>query len=170
MAKKKGHKITEAYLLQQQAKGMIRGFTVTSLPSAKSQVTSVPKAQEPANKFRNTPTVHNGINFQSRKECTRYKDLLLMMKAGQIGQLELQKKFVLVPAQTQPIIGKRGKPLKKVRVVERETAYFADFAYVDIVAGYVVNDTKSDATRRLSTYIIKRKLMLERFGIAILET
>ena len=109
-----------------------------------------------ASKYKNKKTTFCGIEFASRKEASRYKQLKAWQELGLISDLRLQQKFVLIPAQR--IEGK---------LVERECAYIADFMYVDNDSGKtVVEDTKGVRTR---DYIIKRKLMLWRFGIRIKE-
>ena len=101
----------------------------------------------------------DGIMFDSIKEAQRYKELRLLELAGDIKELQCQVKYVLIPAQR---IG--GK------VAERECAYIADFVYyeTDREGGWVkvVEDVKGYHTKE---YIIKRKLMLERYGIRIKE-
>ena len=106
-------------------------------------------------KYRSKKVTVNGITFDSKKEATRYQELLLLERAGQIRGLERQVKFELIPSQK--INGK---------VVERACSYIADFVYYDSENNYIVEDTKGFRT---SDYIIKRKLMLSVFGIYIKE-
>ena len=107
-------------------------------------------------KYGNKITEVNGHKFDSNKEANRYKELLIMEKAGYIKELELQKKFELIPNQK---IGKK--------VVERAVNYVADFYYYDNLGKkYCVEDTKGFRT---PDYIIKRKLMLWVHGIKIIE-
>ena len=97
----------------------------------------------------------DGQTYDSKKELRRWHDLQLLERAGEITNLRRQVKFKLIPAQR--IAGK---------VVERECSYIADFVYErDGVT--IVEDCKGFRT---DTYKIKRKLMLERYGIRILET
>lgn len=107
-------------------------------------------------KYGAKKTVVDGIQFDSKKEARRYAELKLLQKAGEISNLELQKKFLLIPSQ------KLGG-----KVVERECSYVADFVYTDTKTGnIVVEDTKGIKTK---DYIIKRKLMLYVYGIKISE-
>ena len=93
---------------------------------------------------------------------------MAMQKAGMIHGLELQKKFVLIPAQREPdTVGKRGGK-HKGKVIERECSYHADFAYYTKDGDYVVEDVKSDITKT-EQYKIKRKLMMYIHGIRISE-
>jgi hypothetical protein len=120
------------------------------------------------NKYSNIKTCVNGISFDSRKEARRYSELLLLQRAGAIRDLELQKKYVLIPAQyeTYERYGKKGQRLQDgQRLVEKECAYLADFVYQED-GKTIVEDTKGMKTR---DYIIKRKLMLHVHGIRIRE-
>ena len=98
-----------------------------------------------------------GLNVGgSIKTRTAYNMIRKAEKAGKIKDLELQKKFVLIPAQKR-----NGK------VVERECSYFADFVYTDVDTGEtIVEDTKGFITK---DYIIKRKLLLFNFDIKITQ-
>lgn len=119
-----------------------------------------------AKKYGNRKVEVNGIIFDSVKEANRYRELLLLEGAGTIQNLELQKKFVLIPAQREFTneLDKKGN-FKKGKVIERECAYIADFCYIENGV-YVVEDTKGFRTK---DYIIKRKLMLKEYGIRIKE-
>lgn len=120
-------------------------------------------------KYRSTKVEIDGIKFDSLKEGRRYSELKLLEKQGEISNLELQKKFILIPAQRGPdTIGPRGG-IKQGPLLERECAYYADFAYTDNTTGeMVIEDTKSPITRT-TEYRIKRKLMLYNYGIQIKE-
>lgn len=120
-----------------------------------------------SNKYGSKKVEFDGIVFDSKKEAKRYKELLLLEKAGAIQDLQRQVKFVLIPAQREPdIIGKRGG-IKAGKLLEKECAYFADFVYWDKKHfNIVVEDTKG---YRTTDYIIKRKLMLYMHGIRIKE-
>ena len=48
------------------------------------------------NKYFNKKTMVNGIEFDSRKEARRYQELLLLQRAGEIQNLRMQEKFVLI--------------------------------------------------------------------------
>lgn len=58
----------------------------------------------------------------------------------------------------------------KMKVVEKEAVYTADFVYLDRNGDKVVEDVKSEITRKEPDYVLRRKLMLDRHGIEILET
>ena len=112
----------------------------------------------------------SGITFDSCREAGRFQELRLLERAGEISDLRLQVKYVLIPTQRAPSfeVYKRG-PNKGRRkpgeVLEKECAYIADFVYVKD-GETVVEDAKG---YRTDVYIIKRKLMLERYGIQIQE-
>lgn len=107
----------------------------------------------------------NGITFDSQKEYRRFRELVLLERAGRIQDLQRQVKFVLIPAQYEPdIIGKRGG-VKRGKLLERECSYIADFVYTED-GKQVVEDTKGFRTQE---YIIKRKLMLKEHGIRVRE-
>lgn len=122
-------------------------------------------------KYGNKKTYAYGIEFDSKKEASRYVELKLMQDQGIIKNLELQKKYVLIPAQYEPSTetytkGKhKGEP-KHGKLIERECAYVADFDYIDENGRHVVEDTKGMVTK---DYILKRKMLLYFYGIRIRE-
>ena len=119
------------------------------------------------NKYRNEKVTVDGVVFDSKKEARRFQELRLLEMAGKITDLQRQVKFVLIPAQREPdIIGPRGA-VKQGKIIEREVYYLADFVYIDKKTGEkVVEDAKGMRTKE---YIIKRKLLLWRYGIRIRE-
>ena len=125
--------------------------------------------EKPA-KYHSHKVEVDGITFDSKKEARRYEELKTLQNLGEISDLELQKKFVLIPTQREPDTkGPRGG-VRKGKVVEKEVAYYADFFYHDNKTDEnVVEDTKSKMTKSLSTYILKRKMMLYFHGIKIKE-
>ena len=116
-------------------------------------------------KYGNKKTTVDGITFDSQKEAKRYKELSLMDRSGMISDLQMQVKYVLIPAQREPdTIGKKGG-LHKGKLIEREVSYVADFVYQE--NGHtVVEDTKGFRTK---DYLLKRKMMLYFHGIKIRE-
>lgn len=123
-------------------------------------------------KYHNCKTIVNGIAFDSKKEAKRYKELHLLEKSGIITNLELQKKYVLIPSQREEcdeiyVGGKHKGEKKKGKVIEKECSYYADFVYLDKNGNVVVEDRKGIRTE---AYKIKRKLMLHIHGIRIKET
>lgn len=118
-------------------------------------------------KYGNRKIEADGEVFDSKKEYRRWKELILLLKAGEISKLQRQVKYVLIPAQREPDIrGPRGG-IRPGKLIEREVAYIADFVYTDKAGQTVVEDCKGLRTKE---YIIKRKLMLHEYGIRIKET
>lgn len=102
-------------------------------------------------KYHNRKTIIDGIPFDSAKEGQRYLELKMLQRAGKIRDLSMQVEFELIPKQAG----------------ERACKYKADFVYHMTDTGkMVVEDVKGKRTRE---YIIKRKLMLWRHGIRIVE-
>ena len=125
-------------------------------------------------KFGNKKVILDGIEFDSRKEARRYSELLLLQRAGEIRDLELQREFELIPAQYETVerYGKTGKRLKDgKRCIEQAVKYKADFSYTDTATGrLVVEDVKGyrdPASAGYAKFVIKRKLMLFVHGIKI---
>lgn len=86
----------------------------------------------------------------SRKEARRAAELALLQKIGAISDLEEQVKYELIPKQEG----------------ERAVHYIADFQYLEN-GQLVTEDSKGFRTR---DYVLKRKLMLLKYGIKIRET
>ena len=125
------------------------------------------------NKYNNKKIEVNGIVYDSKKEMRRHQQLLLLEKEGSIMDLQMQVKYVLIPAQYETITryGKKGQRLKDgKKLLEREISYIADFQYYDCNTDeLVVEDVKSKITRENKFYIAKRKMMLFFHGIRIKE-
>lgn len=107
-------------------------------------------------KYGNRKTKVFGITFDSKHEAERYMELRAMQKAGKIKDLEIQKPFLLIPAQK----GADGK------IAERAVKYLADFYYRLSDGQQVVEDAKGCRT---DVYKIKKKLMRYVYGIEIKE-
>lgn len=117
------------------------------------------------NKYGSRKVVKDGITFDSVKEYRRWCELLLLARAGKIKNLSRQVEYELIPAQYEPdTVGARGG-VKRGKLLERKVSYVADFVYTQD-GNTVVEDTKGFKTK---DYIIKRKLMLYRYGIRIRE-
>lgn len=114
--------------------------------------------------------------FDSTKEARRHKELQMMERAGLISDLQTQVKFILVPTQREPSTevfqkgAKKGEP-KPGKVIEKEASYYADFTYKDQEGNLVVEDVKGyKGGEAYKLFTLKRKLMLEKYGIRIKET
>lgn len=108
------------------------------------------------NKYGNRKTVLDGLVFDSKHEAERWIELKYLERAGLIKDLQRQVSFVLIPALKDYDTGK---------VVERAVKYIADFTYYE-KDKYVVEDAKG---MRTDVYKIKKKLMLQKYGIRIKE-
>ena len=100
----------------------------------------------------------DSFTFDSQKEARRYTELKLLVRVGEISELELQKSFVLaesVKFNNEP----RAKPAIR---------YVADFAYMENGV-MIVEDVKSKATKSLPVYRIKKHLMKSVHDIEIQE-
>lgn len=102
-----------------------------------------------SSKYRNKICEYNGNKFDSKKELTRYLELLLLERVEYIKDIELQPCFR---------IEINGKLICK---------YYADFRYFDIKKNcYVVEDVKG---MRTDVYRIKKKLVEAQLGVLIQE-
>lgn len=121
-------------------------------------------------KYRNRKIVlPDGTVFDSEKEYERWCELRLLERAGEITNLQRQVPFEVIAPYTEVVerFGKKGQRLKdKIRSIEQACYYKADFTYYEN-GKLVVEDTKGFKTE---AYIMKRKLMLQKFGIKIKET
>ena len=112
-------------------------------------------------KYKNIPTERSGaeskIKFDSQAEARRYDELMLLLKAGKIRDLRLQHDFTLIEAYTTP----DGKRVRAER-------YKADFTYWRN-GEFFVEDVKGGNATKTKTYEIKKKQMLDKYGITITE-
>lgn len=99
-------------------------------------------------KYGNKTCEVNGVQFDSKKEARRYEELMGFLQAGWITDLKLQHHFTLAEAFKMP----DGTPIRKME-------YIADFTYTDGEGRFIVEDVKSEATRKNPVYAIKKKLM-----------
>ena len=118
-------------------------------------------------KYHSRKVQLDGQTFDSVKECSRWKELQLLERAGEIRDLKRQVKFTLIPTKREYCseIGGNGR-FKKGKVIEHACTYIADFTYITKAGRYVVEDVKGVRT---DVYVIKRKLMLDKYGIRIKE-
>lgn len=121
-------------------------------------------------KYGNKKIIRDGITFDSAKEYRRYCELKFLEKAGEITDLKMQVKYILIPAQREPEqVGKRGGKIKG-KLIEKECAYYADFVYTDKNGHTIVEDVKGyRGGGAYTVFTMKRKLMLYVFGIKVRE-
>lgn len=103
-------------------------------------------------KYKAKKVQYDNIIFDSKAECNRYIELKTLEKYGKIKDLQYHKCFELLPSIKTEVETLRG------------INYESDFFYFDVVLNsYVVEDLKSEMTRKLSDYIIKKKLMINKY-------
>lgn len=102
-------------------------------------------------KFGNTRVEFDSKRFDSKKERDRYMVLAFDQQKGRIRGLRDHVAYVL--------------EVNGVKIAD----YEADFVYLTPDGRTVVEDVKSDATRRISTYRMKKRLMLALYGIEVVE-
>lgn len=106
-------------------------------------------AEKRRNKYGNKVTYADGKRFDSEHEAKIYLDLKWRVKAGELRCVLRQVRFDL--AETEQL------------------QYVADFVTIAPDMTIKVLDAKSEATRKNRVYIIKKKLMREKWGIEIEE-
>lgn len=131
---------------------------------------------KPRNKYGAKRTEVDGIVFDSKHEATRWCELQMLAKAGEITDLRRQVVYNLIPKQFEDTddVYKTGshKGEHKQVMLERAVDYIADFQYRLKDGTLVVEDAKgcsntADPAYRIFT--IKRKLMLWIHGIKVKE-
>lgn len=116
------------------------------------------------NKYHAKKVEIDGNVFASTKEAKRYELLKGLEKQGIISNLKLQVKYNLIPSQ-YIMEGKKRK------CVERPCDYIADFVYNDNMGNTIVEDVKGcKIGGAYAVFKIKKKLMLEKYGIRVYET
>lgn len=99
-------------------------------------------------------------DFDSSAEYRYFLHLLARCRNGEVSGIERQKVYELVPTQKAPS-GKRMPAIK----------YIADFVFVDSDGTHVqdVKGYRSPADAAYRVFTIKKKLMLQKYGIEIEE-
>lgn len=100
------------------------------------------------NKYGAKPVEIDGIRFASRAEGRRYSELTLMLRAGEITDLELQPVYKL--------------EVNGVKIGR----YTGDFRYVDAEGNTVCEDVKGSPSR---DYILRKKLVKALHGVDVKE-
>lgn len=114
------------------------------------------RSAKPGGKYGAVKEDRGKIIFDSKKEARHYDALIVMLRCGEITDLRIQPEFTLIEAYTTP----EGERIRAMR-------YKADFSYRRD-GKLIVEDVKSEATRT-RTYLDKRKLMREKYGIDVTE-
>jgi len=104
------------------------------------------------NKYHNKKVEYDGIKFDSIKEKNRYIGLKQLERLGVIQNLQRQVPYLLIDT-----IKYKGKTYPK-------TKYYADFQYTDVKSGRtIVEDVKSEITRKDKIYRLKIKMLLSKY-------
>lgn len=152
---------------------MASGWTASDVRKQQAKFLKSPKRS----KYGSVKTAVDGIVFDSKREATRYRELLNLMQARAILGLRVQPHYTLCAlVLDQPDLSNvNAGTVSKRRVPVCE--YVADFEYREYFAesngcGWrtVVEDVKSPATRKKEVYRLKRKLFEAQYGIQIRET
>lgn len=106
-------------------------------------------AEKRRNKYGNRITYIDGKRFDSIHEAQIYQELKLRVAAGELRCILRQVRFDL--AETEKL------------------QYVSDFVIIYPDMRIEVLDAKSEATRKNKVYVIKKKLMREKWGIEIRE-
>lgn len=106
-------------------------------------------AEKRCNKYGNRITYIDGKRFDSIHEAQIYQELKLRVAAGELRCILRQVRFDL--AETEKL------------------QYVSDFVIIYPDMRIEVLDAKSEATRKNKVYVIKKKLMREKWGIEIRE-
>ncbi len=101
-------------------------------------------------KYGNKKTIVGDFTFDSAKEAKRWGELMLLQRAGQISDLRRQIPYPLVV---------NGKTVCKLVV---------DFDYREN-GQLIVEDTKSEFTRKLPVWRLKSKLFTAIHGFSVRE-
>lgn len=135
-------------------------------PQAQKQVLDkLAGAQKPKkSKYGNRKVVCDGIKFDSEREAARFAELKVLQAMGKIRNLRLQANFTLVEGYTT-IEGERIKPM----------VYKADFTYERATVPdqngtvYWLREVEDAKGMKTKDYLLKKKLMQEKYGITIRE-
>lgn len=120
-------------------------------------------------KYNASKCEYEGEYFDSKKEMKRWIFLRAMEDQGKISNLKRQIKYVLIPAKREEsTYNSKGREIPG-KVIERECSYVADFQYM-CEGSLIVEDVKGYRKGgAYAVFTIKRKLMLERYGIRVNE-
>ncbi len=143
------------------------GIDISQLgKDAQAQVMANMAVQEvkKRSKYGNRKVVRDGIKFDSEREAERFGELKALRAMGKIRNLRLQANFTLVEGYTT-INGERIKPM----------VYRADFTYERATepdcngAVYWLLEAEDVKGMKTKDYLLKKKLMQDKFGITIRE-
>lgn len=143
------------------------GIDISQLgKDAQAQVMANMAVQEvkKRSKYGNRKVVRDGIKFDSEREAERFGELKVLQAMGKIRNLRLQANFTLVEGY-KTIDGERIKPM----------VYRADFTYERATEPdcrgtvYWLREVEDAKGMKTKDYLLKKKLMQDKFGITIRE-
>lgn len=102
-------------------------------------------------KYNNVKTEVNGILFDSKKEAKYYGMLRLKLKAKLIDNFEMQVKFDIIVNN------------HKIGFYKADFVTFKDGKIFEVI------DVKSEITKKLPVYRLKKKLIKALYGFDIVE-
>lgn len=105
-------------------------------------------------KFNARKTTVDGITFDSLKEASRYQELKILERIGEISNLKLQPKYKLLPS----FVDNEGDRIRGI-------TYIADFEYIED-GKLITEDVKGFLT---PAFKLKRKLFLHQYRDNILR-
>lgn len=123
-------------------------------------------------KLGNQKCSYDGMTFASKRERDRYCELKLLARAGKISDLRCQVEFLLIPEHREPDTAGPKGGRRRGKVIERACYYVADFVYTDEKGHVAVEDSKgyrNPSSASYAKFVLKRKLMLDRYGIRVRE-
>ena len=101
-------------------------------------------------KYRAVKTEVDGVVFDSKKEARRYGELLLLKRAGEVTDIQLQPEYLLMEGFTHKASKARIRPIK----------YKADFLVTYADGRQEIEDVKGFVNQ---TYALKKKLFMARY-------
>jgi hypothetical protein len=106
--------------------------------------------------------IYKGKEFDSRDEMMRYIELCDLQRKGVISGLRRQYSFELIPRQSKMVVKHLKTKDKTVeKFLENPAVYTCDFMYLENGV-YVLEDVKSTFTRLDKSYVLRRKLMVQK--------
>ena len=100
-----------------------------------------------ASKYHNRKVTLDGLSFDSVAEAGRYGELRLRWLAGEIINLEVHPRLLLVPAFVRVVEGKRR--------TSRPRHYIADFSYQIRDSYRVIEDVKGGKATQTALWSLK---------------
>jgi len=116
----------------------------------------LPSVKKPS-KYRNVKTEVDGIKFDSKKEAERWIELKSLEAAGKVKDLRRQVRVPLNVSGT----------LVAHWVADFE---YTCYAFCNAYPSKIWEDVKSDYTRKMPVYRLKKKLVKAIYGVDIKET